>query len=267
MNSFIDYIETSCEKLKDNRMTYLYKKKLLDRMTQRANEITAAGLKDEKVLTDLIAGEFGDLYANYPAFEKEEKKRILNKKLKVIFPVGGLIYLVLMFITYFAVSDSTGEWDKTWLIIVGGIFAMIIFFSSFGINKLCHMRRVFHPIARVLTAGCVMLFTVFIFLFLLMMLPEDTVLWPILPGGIALAFCNDLVFAYTTKQKFRTISFFVYMPAIATMIYIILSAYGITTWAGGWPIILLGLVVDLGYIISIVMSNMKYFMYKQEVDE
>ena len=267
MTDFIDYIETSCRNLKDNHMTYLYKKSLLDRMTERANEMTQAGLRNEKVIADLISDEFGDLENGYPNFVKEEKRRQRAQLLKFVLPVGGIIAFILIFIAYFTVSRFTLAWDKTWLIIVGGIFAMIIFFSSFGINKLCHMRRVFHPIARVLTAGCVMLFTVFIFLFLLMMLPEDTVLWPILPGGIALAFCNDLVFAYTTKQKFRTISFFVYMPAIATMIYIILSAYGITTWAGGWPIILLGLVVDLGYIISIVMSNMKYFMYKQEVDE
>lgn len=267
MKSFIDYIETSCAELKDDRMTYLYKKKLLDEMTERANEMTHAGLKDEKVLADLIADEFGNLKENFPKFEKEEKKRMLTKKLKVLLPLGGLIFFILMFITYFSVSSSTGAWDKTWLIIVGGIFSMIIFYVSFGINKLCHMRRVFHPIARVLIAGCVMIFMVFVFLFWLMMVPENIITWPILPAGIILALLSDLVFAYTTKQKFRTISFFVYMPIIATMAYIILAAYGIITWTGGWPFILLGLVVDVIYIITIVMSNMKYFMYRQEDEE
>lgn len=267
MYSFIDYIETSCASLKDNHLTYLYKKKLLDDMTDRANEMTHAGLKSEKVIADLIADEFGDLVAGYPAFLKEHKRKQRAKLMKVAFPIGGLIALLLIFITYFSVSSTTLAWDKSWLIIVGGIFAMIIFYTSFGIRKLCRMQRVFHPIARVLIAGCVMLFMVFVFLFWLMMLPDNIITWPILPAGIILALLADLVFAYTTKQKFRTISFFVYMPVIATMVYIILAAYGVITWLGGWPFILAGLVVDLVYIFSVVMSNMKYFMYRQEDEE
>lgn len=267
MYSFIDYIEASCASLKDNHLTYLYKKKLLDDMTDRANEMTHAGLKSEKVIADLIADEFGDLVAGYPAFLKEHKRKQRAKLMKIAFPIGGLIALVLIFIAYFSVSSATLAWDKTWLIIVGGIFAMIIFYAFFGIRKLCRMQRVFHPIARVLIAGCVMLFMVFVFLFWLMMLPENIITWPILPAGIILALLADLVFAYTTKQKFRTISFFVYMPVIATMAYIILAAYGVITWAGGWPFILVGLLIDLVYIFSVVMGNMKYFMYRQEDEE
>lgn len=266
MKNFVEYIETSCADLKDNHMAYLYKKKILDEMTDRANEITHAGLKDEKVLADLIADEYPDLKGNFGKFEKEEKKRRLSKLLKVILPIGGLIFFISMFIAYFSISNATGAWDKTWLIIVGGIFAMIIFYTSFGINKLCHMRRIFHPIARVLIAGCVMLLTVFVFLFWLMMIPE-LVFWPILPGGIILALVCDLIFAFATRQKFRTISLFVYMPIMATMLYIILAAYNIIGWFTGWPIILLGLVADLIYILSIVVGNMKYFMYKQEVED
>jgi hypothetical protein len=172
----------------------------------------------------------------------------------------------MIFVVYFTVSSLTSAWDKTWLIIVGGIFSMIIFYLSFAINKLCHMRRVFHPIARVLIVGCVMLFMVFVFLFHLMFAPDDLAVWPVLPAGVGLALITDLIFAYTTKQKFRTISFFVYMPVIATMLYIILSAYGVISWIAGWPVILLGIVIDLIYIISIVMNNMKYFMYKKEAE-
>lgn len=266
MKNFIEYIETSCADLKDNHMTYLYKKKILDEMTERANEITHAGLKDEKVLADLIADEYPDLKGNFAKFEKEEKKRRLSKLLKVVLPIGGLIFFISMFVAYFSISNATKAWDKTWLIIVGGIFAMIIFYTSFGINKLCHMRRIFHPIARVLIAGCVMIFTVFVFLFWLMMIPE-LVFWPILPGGIILALVCDLIFAFTTRQKFRTISLFVYMPVMATMLYIILAAYNIIGWLTGWPIILLGIVADLIFILSIIVGNMKYFMYKQEVED
>ncbi len=266
MQIIIDYIEKSCSGLKDNQVTYCYKKKLLDEMSERAGEMIHAGLKDEKVLIDLIADEFGDIKSGYDKFLKERKKQQRGKFMKVAFPVGGLLFLIMIFITYFAVSSLTSAWDKTWLIIVGGIFAMIIFYFSFAINKLCQMRRVFHPIARVLIVGCVMLFMVFAFLFQLMMLPDEFTVWPTLPAGVAMALVADLIFAYTTKQKFRTISFFVYMPAIATMFYIILAAYGVVSWIAGWPVIFIGLVVDVIYIVSIVMSNMKYFMYNKEAE-
>ncbi|MBO5936330.1 MAG: hypothetical protein J6Q79_01800 [Clostridia bacterium] len=266
MQKIIDYIEKSCSGLKDDQVTYYYKKKLLDGMSQRADEMIHAGLKDEKVILDLIADEFGDIEKGFGQFLKDRKKQQRGKFMKVAFPVGGLLFLILIFIAYFTVSSLTSAWDKTWLIIVGGIFAMIIFYFSFAINKLCHMRRVFHPIARVLIIGCVMLFMVFAFLFQIMMLPDEFTSWPTLPAGVALSFVADLIFAYATKQKFRTISFFVYMPVIATMIYIILAAYGIISWITGWPVILIGLVVDLLYIFSIVMSNMKYFMYSKEAE-
>lgn len=263
MNSFIDYIEASCRGLKDNRMTYLYKRRLLDEMTARANEITHAGLSNEGIITDLIISEYGDLEKGYTLFEKEEKKRRFYKRL----PLIGIVALVLILAAFFAVSAATGAWSKTWLIIVGGVFALITFYAAVAVEKLCTMSIVFHPIARVLVAGCVMIFSVFVFLFWLMMLPAETILWPVLPGGVALALAADLAFSYRTRQKFRTISFFVYMPIIATMLYIILAAYGLITWTAGWPVILLGLIVDVGYIIAVIISNMKYFMYKQEVDE
>ncbi len=266
MQQLIEHIESSCAGLKDSPMSYLYKRKLLDDMTQRVSEIRKAGLEDDKIVTDIIIDEFGNLSEGYGAFVKEKKKQRRAKIMKYAFPVGGLITLVLIFAAYFSVSGITGAWDKTWLIIVGGIFAMIIFYFSFAVNTLSHMRKVFHPIARLLIFICMMLVTVYTFLFWLMMLPDEALLWPVFPGGVILSLVADLIFAYTTKQKFRTVSLFVYMPVIATMLYIILAAYSIIAWKSGLYVVLLGLGADLIYIFSIVMANIKYFMYKQEAE-
>ena len=51
------------------------------------------------------------------------------------------------------------------------------------------------------------------------------------------------------------------------MFYIVFAGYGIVTWSAGWLIVLLGPVADIAYIFSVIMSNMKYFTYKQEVEE
>ena len=62
MERFIDYIESSCSGLGKSHSAYRYKKKVLDEMTERANEITRTGLKDEKVLCDIITEEYPDLF-------------------------------------------------------------------------------------------------------------------------------------------------------------------------------------------------------------
>ena len=78
--NFIDYIEESCKNIEDNHISYIFKKKLLDEMTQRANEITSAGLRDEKVIADLLADEFPDIEKQYKEFEKAEKASQENNR-------------------------------------------------------------------------------------------------------------------------------------------------------------------------------------------
>lgn len=266
MRNFIEYIEESCKDIKDTQISYKYKKKLLDEMTERANEITGAGLRDEKVLADLIADEYPDIEKNFYIYEKAEKKKARAKILRMIFAVGGVIFFIAMFTAYFSISKSTGAWDKTWLIIVGGIFSMIIFYTAFLIRRLYHWHRFLHPLARVLITGCIMLLSIFSFLFVLVMF-DPGYSWIFVITGIMLSFIADLIFAFSTKQKFRTISLFVYMPAIFTMLYIILAGAGIISWLTGWPLILVGLAVDLIIALTIAASNAKYFMYKQEAEE
>ena len=65
MKDFIEYIESSCSGIADTPTLYRYKKKILDEITERANEITHSGLKDEAVLCDLIKDEYPDLQEPY----------------------------------------------------------------------------------------------------------------------------------------------------------------------------------------------------------
>ena len=285
MKDFIEYIETSCAKLPDNHLTYLYKKHILDEMTDRANEVTHAGLKDEKVLADLMADEYPNLAGKYPVWAKEYKKEQHSKKMRLIYGVGGVlvffISLILFFVvgengtfTYYGYNDdvlglhTVSAYRNAWLIILGAIFGIIIFCLGFGIKRICKMRRVFHPIARAMIVLCVMIIMVFAFLCALMLStnPLETKMWPIVIAGIILALVADIVFAFATKQKFRTITTMIYMPIISTMVFVILNAYGLVG-SLGWLVIISGLIVDVIYALSIVASNAKYFMYKQEDDE
>ena len=285
MRDFIEYIETSCAKLPDNHITYLYKKHILDEMTDRANEVTHAGLKDERVLADLMADEYPNLDGNYYVWAKEYKKKKRAKKMRLIYVVGGVltffISLILFFVvgetgtfTYYGYNDdilgvhTVSAYRNAWLIILGAVFGIIIFCLGLGIKRICKMRRVFHPIARAMIVLCVMIAMVFAFLCALMLStnPLETKMWPIVIAGIILALVADIIFAFTTKQKFRTVTTMIYMPIISTMLFVILNAYGIVG-SLGWLVIISGLIVDVIYALTIVASNAKYFMYKQEDDE
>ncbi len=266
MKNFIEYIEDSCKNIKDSHIAYKYKRKILDEMTERANEVTGAGLRDEKVLADLLKHEYPDLEKNFYIYEKEEKKKARASLLRKIFAIGGVLFFIAIFVAYFSISKSTGAWDKTWLIIVGGIFSMIIFYTGFLIKRLYHWHRFLHPLARVLIATCIMLVAVFSFLSVLMMY-NPGFSWILVIVGILGSFIADLVFAFRTKQKFRTVSLFVYIPAIFAMLYIILAGMGIVSWLTGWLLILAGVGIDLIIFMAIIVHNAKYFMYKQEDEE
>ncbi len=266
MRSFIDYIEDSCVNIKDSQISYKYKRKILDEMTSRANEVSHAGLTDEQVLTDLLASEFPDLEKNYYIYEKEEKKKARASLLRTVFAIGGVVFFVAIFVAFFSISKSTGAWGKTWLIIVGGIFSMIIFYISLLARKLYNWRRFLHPIVRILNAGCIVLASVFAFLFTLIMI-DPGYSWIFIIAGVLVALVADLIFAFATKQKFRTVSLFVYIPAISALLYVILAGAGILSWLTGWLIIFAGVALDVIIALSIIAGNAKYFMYKQEDEE
>lgn len=265
MKDFIDYIESSLKDVPDSPILYRYKKQLLDKITSRADEITHSGLQNEKVLCDLICDEFGDLKSDYKVFEADEKKKKHDKLMRKFIAANSVILFVIMLLIYFALSFSTGRWDLTWLIIVGGVFALTIYLLHFLIKRLFKMRRIFHPFGRVLTAACVMMATVFAFLFCLMIVPMENA-WTIVPGGVALMFIIDGILSVTTKQKMAFINWLIYVPAVSAMIYVILGAYSVVSWNTGWLIVIGGVVIDLLIAIGIIAANSKY-IYKQEAED
>lgn len=265
MKDFIDYIESSCSSIPDSPVLYRYKKKVLDAATERANEITHSGLTDANVLTDIIRGEFPDLKTGYEAFAEEERRKAKARFMRKLNIIGSVAFFLLIFLVYFSVSFTTQRWDISWLIIVGGVFALTIYLLSFGIKRLCKMKRAFQPIARLLTAGSIMLATVFIFLFCLMLVPMSNS-WTIVLGGVIALFIADGIFAAVTRQKLAIINYFLYIPASMALLYVILGAYSVVSWSNGWLLVILGVIIDLVIAAGIMINNAKY-IYKQEAED
>lgn len=265
MKDFVEYIESSCAGIADTPVLYRFKRKLLDEITERANEVTASGLSDDNVVYDLIKDEHPDLKAEYAKFAEEYRLKKRASFMRKVIAIGTVLFAVVMFLLYFTLSFSTGRWDLTWLIIVGGVFAIVIFLLSFLIKRLCRMKRIFHPIARILVAGCVMLVTVFAFLTALVAFDMELA-WTIIPAGIIVMFVSDGIFARITRQKLRIINYFIYIPAAAAMLYVILGAHLVVSWNRGWLLVILGVAIDIAIMLGIAINNSRY-IYKQEDDD
>lgn len=265
MKNIIDYIESSCEELSDSQTLYKYKREMLEKMTARADEITGSGLGDNNVLFDLIADEFPDIKDGYRHFAAEEHRKATAKRRRIITYICYAAIFLLMFVVYFALSFTTQRWDLTWLIIVGGIFALIVYALYFAIKALVRKGRLFQVFGRILAAGSIMLVTVFAFLFCLMLVPMNAA-WSIIPGGVILLFAVDALFAYKTRQKLAIINYFLYIPAASAMLYVILGAQGIVPWNTGWLLVIGGVIIDLVIAAGIMINNTKY-IYKQEAED
>lgn len=265
MEKYIDYIEDALAAEADCDTLYRYKRAVLEQMNDRAGAITRAGLTDGQVMLDLIRDEFPDLQVGYREFEEQERRKKRTHAHRKAALIGTPCYLLLLTALYLAVSFLTGRWAQTWLMMVGGVFLMLIFYSVFAIKKLCGMRRLFHPIARVLIAVDIMLAATFVFLFCLMLfdLPH---IWVVLIAGVIALLAGDAVFAVVTRQKLAVINYLLYIPAVSALLYVILGACGVIPWSPGWMLVLLGVLADILVIAGVMVNNSRY-KYKPEVDD
>ena len=108
---------------------------------------------------------------------------------------------------------------------------------SLGVGKITSMKRIFHIFARILLAMDVMVLTVAAFLFSLVMI-GFLKSWVIVIAGVALIFVVDGIYMYRTKVRLAIINWLIYIPVVATMLYIILSGLGILAWNTGWMLII-----------------------------
>ena len=164
MNNFLEYIDKSFENMKETESLYRYKQKLIAEMTARANELVAAGLKDDKIICAIIMEEYPDLVGKYKASVKE--KTAMKKKTRTgsIFAVGTLGGIFGVVCLYLAVSFLTGLWSKTWMLLLGGIFAVLVFAFITLSGKLTKKSGKFGLVSRVLCGASVFLIATYMFL-------------------------------------------------------------------------------------------------------
>ncbi len=256
MESFINYINTALPDQKDNSILYKFKKKTLDEMTQRANEITSRGITERKVVDDLIISEYPNLADDYKAYYIKERAAQKAHRNLILNIIGSAIYLLLIIVVYLGVSFVTKAWNMTWAIVVDGVLLWVVYLLSLGVRKFTSMKRIFHIFARIFLAGAIIVCTVAVFLFVVAVTDNTTPnRWLIVIFGLMAMFVFDGLYASVAGHRLAIINWLLYIPVIATFLFIIIGALAIMPWSVAWIIIPLSLILDLAIILIAIGKN------------
>lgn len=261
MENFYQYIERSLPNKPNDPVLYKYKKRVLDEMSNRANELSSRGLTDKRVIDDLIISEYEGIADDYKEYAQGKALKKKRKALLIGNILGSIVYIFMLIIVFLGIGFSTHYWHPAWVIIVDGVLLWVAYLLSLGINRVLDMKRIFHFIARILLAiAIVVLFVaIFIFLMAVMHVPHA---WVLVFVGLFAMFLGDGLFASLTKQKLAIISWLMYIPAMSAMLFVILGGLSIVSWATGWIMIPLSLLLDA---IIMYIAYKKNTSYKEEV--
>ena len=263
LETYIDYINSQLPDKPGDKILYKYKKKILDEMTLRANEVTSRGLGDSDVVDDLIISEYPDLEKEYKAYHKKETAA-MNRKRNIIYNlVGSAIYLLTLVTVYLGVSFATHNWGMTWAIVVDGVLIWVVYLLSFGVRKFASMKKIFHIFARILLAGSVMIMGVAAFL-LVIAITDIPRSWLILIITLIGMFVTDGAFCSLNKHRLAIFYWLLYIPVISVFLFVIIGAAGLMAWNVAWIIIPLSLIIDA---VIILMAIAKNKVEKLEVDD
>ena len=263
METYIEYINRCLPDKPGDRYMYKYKKKILDEMTLRQNEIASRGLKDRRVIDDLIISEYPDLEKGYKEFYEKETKAQRTKRKIIANAAGSALYLAAVIITFLGVSFATGKWNMTWAIVADGVLLWVVYLLSLGTGFFASMKKIFHIFARVFLAGAVIVSGVAAFLFVIAVtdIPKS---WLIIMFALIALFVCDGLFCTLHKHRLSLLYWILYIPVISVFVFIIIGALGILAWGIAWIIIPLSLIVDVIIILAAISKNR---LDRPEVDD
>lgn len=254
---FKKYLEQQFRMIAPSKEAMEYRQEVYANLCDRAHEFKIKGMTDEEAIYDLCIDSLGDFKSTLQDFENrlEEVKRVAPKISAVA--LSGIAIALFVVIAYLIVSFVTHAWDKTWLILVGGVFAGVIAGSVFGIIKITKKsgKKKFLPI-RALAQVILVLSFVFLFLILqiLVHFQYSWMTFLIMVIGILI---TDTAIAFSYNSKSRIPMLLAAVIVTCVMVYVILGVTGAVAWHPFWLIIIGGVVIDLGILIAALMGVSK----------
>lgn len=254
ITKFNHYLEELFSQYVDSPELRELKDKFFEALVNKSAQLKERGIEDENEIYRKSIASLGDVTEELKGFEKKKPiKKTVAEIATVLFGFASAI--VCLVAIYLGVSFGVGGiWDKSWLILVGGILASICVLLFIYIIKSANKR----PITTRLSALVIIVLTCVIAFLLLQILTDVPKAWIIFLLMVILLLATESLLLYVMKSPIAFVVLIISIPFIFALIYVILSLIEITTWHPYWLIILGGVVVDLVLItVKIVKYNKK----------
>ncbi|MBR3976007.1 MAG: hypothetical protein IKJ88_09135 [Clostridia bacterium] len=252
--NYSDWAMKELADLPNTKEAYLYKQKVIDSMTKKANELVSTGLSDNDVLNELVIDEFRNIKKGFyssQSTKKQMKRKARNFNLTIL---GSAAYVLILLSAFLFISFSTSAWAKTWLILVAGILLPVAGLMFTGAAKIIKRSIIASVLSRAMIIGSVMLVCVTAFL-LVMLLTDIPKAWIILIAAIPLSLIVDMAVSFLSKQKTAVLFSTLYIPVIAAFIYLIGGLTALFPWHPSWIIIIASFAVDFLLVFFAVIKK------------
>ena len=266
IDRFKRYLEREFKAIKPTQAAMEYREEMLTDLLEKEQDLRIKGMTDDELIYDMCIDSLGDVRQKLIDFENRNVK-VKNTKRKVLIGIAIAIFSVLVLVSaYLVVSFAVpNAWAKSWLILVGGIFAGIGGIAIY-LSVLFAKKKKYLPI-RALVAVCIVLLSVFVFLVLQILFGFNKS-WLTFLVMVVFILGVDAVISDITGSKLRYVSYMIFIEVFAIMLYLIL---GLTMglWHPEWIIIIAGLVADALFItiVAVVKNKKKKALEQKESDE
>lgn len=266
IDRFKRYLEREFKAIKPTQAAMEYREEMLTDLLEKEQDLRIKGMTDDELIYDMCIDSLGDVRQKLIDFENRNVK-VKNTKRKVLIGIAIAIFSVLVLVSaYLVVSFAVpNAWAKSWLILVGGIFAGVSGIAIY-LSVLFAKKKKYLPL-RALVAICIVLLSVFVFLVLQILFGFNKS-WLTFLAMIVFILGVDAVISDITGSKLRYVSYMIFIEVFAIMLYLIL---GLTMglWHPEWIIIIAGLVVDALFItiVAVVKNKKKKALEQKESDE
>lgn len=266
IDRFKRYLEREFKAIKPTQAAMEYREEMLTDLLEKEQDLRIKGMTDDELIYDMCIDSLGDVRQKLIDFESRNVK-VKNTKRKALIGIAIGIFSVLVLVSaYLVVSFAVpNAWAKSWLILVGGIFAGIGGIAMY-LSVMFAKKKKYLPL-RALVAVCIVLLSVFVFLVLQILFGFNKS-WLTFLVMVVFILGIDAVISDITGSKLRYVSYAIFIEVFAVMLYLIL---GLTMglWHPEWIIILAGLVVDALFItiVAVVKNKKKKKLEQKELDE
>ncbi len=256
MKELMNYINSSFDGLPEDKYLYAFKKRTVNEITERANEITHTGISDEKVLTDIIKSQYPDLRGDFKKFVKEIQSKKSAKSRRRKYALGSMIFFFALILIYLLVSIITKNWSRSWIFLVNGVCLYIAYMSISAVMALSEKEGRFKPFSRAFLAVAVFNFALPVFLISAFLLRLSHP-WLVFFFAIIAMLSVDGIFLEKINNRFAIFFHLAYIVPAAVSLFIITGTLHIIPWNPGW------LMIPASFLIILIIAAVRISKNKQ----